>query len=335
MAVVHFQGNFSMITKLTSRQAATLKFLALASVASLLPIFAAQAATPSPSAKAAWRDAIAATPTPAAGCFTAEYPSKTWVSVACTTAPERPYIPRAAGHKGFTVGDGNDYAAVVTSLITSTTGTFPRIKGLTSENDEGQQNDYSLQINSQFFASPTCSGASNPKSCLGWEQFVYSSGSQAAFMQYWLIDYGNKCPAGWNSYSTDCYKNSAAVGVPLQVITQLGNLKLQGAAGSSTDKLTMTTDTKAYSTSGPDSVVSLAGYWMQSEFNIIGDGGGSSATFNSGTSLTVNIALKTSSSAVPVCKGDDGTTGETNNLNLGKCTAKGGSKPTVKFLESN
>jgi hypothetical protein len=309
--------------------------LAAACAATFLPIAGAHAAAPGPAEKFAWRDAIAATPTPAAGCFTAEFPSKSWVSVPCTVAPERPYLPRSGGHNGFTVGDGNDYAAVVTSLITSTTGTFPRIKGLKTETDQGQQNDYSLQINSQFFASPTCKGAANPGSCLGWEQFVYSSGSGAAFMQYWLINWNTKCPSGWNSYSGDCYKNSAAVSVPLQVITQLGNLKLQGAAGTSTDKLTMTTDTKAYSTSGNDNVVTLAGYWTQSEFNIIGDGGGSSATFNSGTSLTVNIALKTSSSAAPVCQSNDGTTGETNNLNLGKCTVKGGTTPSVKFLESN
>ncbi len=197
----------------------------------MLPLCAAQAADHEAQAKATWRASIAKTAPPAKGCFTADYPSLAWVAVACGVAPERPYVPRA-GHAGYTVGDGNDYAAVVTSLITSTTGTFTKIKGLKSETDEGDANTYSLQINSQFFSSPTCSGASNPKSCLGWEQFVYSSSSGAAFMQYWLIDYNNKCPSGWYTYSTDCYKNSAAVGVPLQVITQLGNLTLEGAAGS-------------------------------------------------------------------------------------------------------
>jgi hypothetical protein len=323
------------VTQMTATRSKQFCRLGLASAALLLPVLVAQAATPSASQKAAWRDAISAVPTPAAGCFTAEYPAKTWVAVACTVAPQRPYLPRSGGHHGFTVGDGDDYAAVVTSLITSTTGTFPRIKGLKSETDQGEANAYSLQINSQFFASPTCKGAAKPSSCLGWEQFVYSSTSQAAFMQYWLIDYVNKCPAGWNTYGSDCYKNSAAVNVPLEVITKLGDLTLKGAAASSTDKLTMTTDVKAYSTSGPDSVVGLAAYWMQSEFNIIGDGGGSSATFNSGTSLTVKIALKTSSTALPTCEPNDGTTGETNNLNLGKCTAKGGTTPNVKFIESN
>jgi hypothetical protein len=322
------------MTRLTKPNTLTFTLVTLAA-ASLLPMSAARAASAGPGAKADWRAAIAATPTPSTGCFTAEYPSKSWVAVPCTVAPANPYIPRSGGHKGFTTGDGHDYAAVVTSLITSTTGNFPHIKGLKTETDGGQANDYSLQINSQFFASPACSGASNPGSCLGWEQFVYSSGSAAAFMQYWLINYNTKCPSGWMSYSGDCYKNSAAVGVPLQVISQLGNLKLAGVAGSSTDTLTMTTDTKAYSTTGPDSVVDLAAYWMQSEFNIIGDGGGSSATFNSGTKLTVNIALKTSSTAAPVCQNNDGTTGETNNLNLGKCSVKGGKTPSVKFLESN
>jgi hypothetical protein len=304
-------------------------------VSLFVPLCAAQAADHEAQAKAAWRASIAKVPAPAEGCAKADYPSLKWEQVVCAVAPERPYVPRAGHAGGETVGDGHDFAAVVTTLITSTTGTFPKIKGLKSETDEGQPNDYSLQINSQFFSSPACSGASNPKACLGWEQFVYSSGSEQAFMQYWLINYNTRCPSGWYTYSSDCYKNSSAVGVPLQVITQLGNLTLEGQAGASTDTLTMMTESNAYHTTGPDNVVSLAGYWMQSEFNIIGDGGGSEAVFNSGTSLTAKIALATSSTAKPVCQGDDGTTGETNNLNLGKCKVKGGNTPTVKFVESN
>ncbi|MEJ0047859.1 MAG: hypothetical protein WDN04_18360 [Rhodospirillales bacterium] len=310
---------------------------AVVAVSVVLPLCGAQAAgrttEAEAQARAAWREAIVQTPTPA-GCFNAEYPSTSWKAVACTVAPKRPYLP-ARGHARYTVGDGNDFAAVTTGLISSTTGTFPKIKGLTSENDGGTANSYSLQINSQFFNSPTCKGASNPANCLGWEQFVYSSDSRAAFMQYWLIRYNNTCPSGWFTNSNDCYKNSAAVNVPLQAISQLGNLKLVGAAGATTDKLTMTTDTKAYKTSGPDSVVGLAAFWNGSEFNIIGDGDGSRATFNTGTSLTVKVALATGGTDAPTCKGNSGTTAETNNLNLGKCTAKGGKKPFINFVESN
>jgi hypothetical protein len=56
--------------------------------------------------------------------------------------------------------------------------------------------------------------------------------------------------------------------------------------------------------------------------------------FNKGTSITVNIALADGLTTAPTCKGDDGTTGETNNLNLGACTTAGGATPSVQFVES-
>jgi hypothetical protein len=280
----------------------------------------------------AWRDTIIKTKVPAEGCFTASYPVAAWKPVACKEAPNKPFVPRH-GISSQTVGDGNDYSAVVTGLISTTVGTFPVITGLKTETGQGQANAYTLQINSQFFASPTCSGASNPKSCLGWEQFVYYPGQ--VFMQYWLINYGNKCPSGWYSYSPDCYKNSAAVSAPSEPIKKLKTLTLSGnAVANGIDTLVFSTKTKAYSTTGKDSVVDLAAYWNASEWNIIGPGDGSEADFNKGTSITVNIALTDGLTAAPVCQGNDGTTGETNNLNLGPCTATGGTTPSVQFTES-
>jgi hypothetical protein len=96
----------------------------------------------------------------------------------------------------------------------------------------------------------------------------------------------------------------------------------------------------AYSTTGQDSVMFLANGWKESEFNVIGDGGGSAANFSAGTKLTVNIALTNGSNAKPVCQANDGTTGETNNLTLGACKAKKGNAkkdklPSVQFTESN
>jgi hypothetical protein len=284
----------------------------------------------------AWQNTIIKTPVPKEGCFTASYPVAAWKPVACTVAPNIPFVPRSGNHPkglGRTVGDGNDYSAVVTGLISTTIGTFPTVTGLKTETGEGQANAYTLQINSQFFASPTCSGASNPASCLGWEQFVYYPGQ--VFMQYWLINYGNKCPTGWNSYASDCYKNSAAASAPSVVIKKLKTLKLSGnAVLNGIDTLVFSSKTKAYSTTGKDSVVDLAAYWNASEWNIVGPGGGSEAVFNKGTSITVNIALTDGLTAAPTCQSNDGTTGETNNLNLGACTATGGSTPSVQFVES-
>ena len=324
----------SYASKTGAAAAASALLLSLAAAAQAAPAQAAK--TPAPDAQhEAWRAAIAKTPLPEEGCFKADYPNATWSQVQCKTAPRRPYLPR--GRRGYLTGNGNDYAAVVSGPISSGTGNFPVVTGLKSETGyDGEANTYSLQLNSNFFTTSVCNGASNPADCLGWEQFVYSN-SGVAFMQYWLLDYGSRCPSGgWMEYEGSCYRNSTAVGVPTQVITQLANLKLSGAAvANGTDTLVMTTASSAYSTTGKDSVVDLAAGWSQAEFNVVGDGGGSEAKFNKGTSLTVEIALKDGKTTAPTCEGDDGTTGETNNLTLKSCSTGSGSTPYIKFVESD
>ena len=285
----------------------------------------------------AWREAIARNPAPAEGCFKATYPKADWVAVQCGKAPNRPYMPRH-GQRGFTVGNGNDYAAVTSTLTSAAVGSFPTVTGVKRETGYGgAANTYSLQLNSDFMTTAGCNGSSNPSSCLTWQQFVYSSSETAAFIQYWLINYGSTCPSGgWMQYEGSCYKNSAAVTVPTIPVTQFAALKLSGKAVSGgNDSMVLTTATQAYSVTGKDSVVYLATAWKGSEFNVVGDGGGSAAKFNTGSSITVEIALTDGSTAAPTCKSDDGTTGETNNLKLGSCSVVGGSSPAVKFVESN
>jgi hypothetical protein len=288
-----------------------------------------------------WRAAIAHTAAPGKGCFTAHYPLTVWKQVGCVTAPNRPYLPRSGAGSAQTTGDGNDYAAVTASLTSAAVGSFPKAKKLLSETDGGP-NVYSLQLNSNFMSNDTaCAASFNPSNCLGWEQFVYSSSSRASFMQYWLIHYTGgtvHCPSGWLSFSDDCFKNSAAVSVPLQAIKELPNMSISGTAvHGGIDTFVTTTATQAYTTTGQDSVVFLADGWHESEFNVVGDGGGSAATFNAGASLTVRIDLTDGTKKKPVCQADDGTTGETNNLNLGACKAakgKGTTLPSIQFVES-
>jgi hypothetical protein len=67
----------------------------------------------------------------------------------------------------------------------------------------------------------------------------------------------------------------------------------------------------------------------------VGDAGGSRADFNKGASITVKVAVTDGSTAAPSCIADDGTTGETNNLNLGACTAASGTSPSIQFTESD
>ena len=278
-----------------------------------------------------WRETIARTAVPHEGCFQADFPNAVWVAAACSVAPDKVYVPH--GHGGpQTVGNGVDFAATTSNLTSAAVGTFPTVTGVTSEKD-GSANVYSIQLNSNFMSTAACNGHSG---CLAWEQFVYSSQEQSAFMQYWLIDYGNSCPSGWNAYDGSCYKNSAAVSVPKQPITSLAQLKLSGTAVSGgNDTLVFTTPTRAYSTTGKDSVTYLATAWKQSEFNIIGDGGGSKATFNRGSSVTVKVAVTHGSTAAPTCSSNAGTTGETNNLTLGACSAVSGATPYIQFKESN
>ena len=278
-----------------------------------------------------WRETIARTSVPHEGCFQADFPNAVWVETGCSVAPDKVYVPH--GHGGpQTVGNGVDYAASVSNLISSAVGTFPTVTGVTSERD-GSANVYSIQLNSNFMSTAACNGHSG---CLAWEQFVYSSQETSAFMQYWLIDYGNSCPSGWNAYSGSCYKNSAAVTVPKQAISTLSQLKMSATAVSGgNDTLVFTTPTRAYSTTGKDSVTYLATAWKQAEFNIIGDGGGSKATFNTGSNVTVKVAVSHGSTAAPTCASNAGTTGETNNLKLGTCSGVGGATPYIQFKESN
>jgi len=306
----------------------------LATAVWLSPAYAAPAADDTePQAQEAWRESIVQTDVPSDGCFYASYPSTQWLRVPCTEAPNVPFIPRG-GAIVSTVGNGTDYVAQVSGLMSGSVGSFPTVTDVISEKDSGEANVYSLQLNSNFMTTAACGGITG---CLSWEQFVYSSGEQAAFMQYWLINYGEQCPVGsWMSYEGSCYKNSAAISVPNEPITMLAGLKLSGkAVAAGKDTLTFTAGTEAYGTTGKDSVVDLASDWSESEFNVIGDGGGSKAVFNKGSVITVRITVSDGSTAAPTCVSDAGTTGETNNLNLKTCTAFGGTTPYIRFKESN
>ncbi|MFY9884175.1 MAG: hypothetical protein WAK15_05290, partial [Candidatus Cybelea sp.] len=261
-------------------------------------------AVPNSAQLQSWRSAIAHAPTPSKGCYTAVYPLTTWVKVACVAAPNRPYIPRIGGGRSQTVGNGNDYAAVTSTLTSNAVGSFPVVRRLKSETDGGRANVYSLQLNSNFMSGDqACAGASNPSQCLGWLQYVYSSSEHAAFMQYWLIRYTGgtvHCPAGWNTATPDCWKNSAAIVAPQEVVTDLPQINLSGnAVSGGLDTLVFMDGANAYSTTGQDSVMFLSAGWTGSEFNIIGDGGGSEAVFNAGTALTVQIDLTDGTDAVP------------------------------------
>ena len=290
---------------------------------------------------------------PGRGCYSASYPTLAWHDVKCVAAPKLPLVPapltRSAKHAGpVAVGDGTDYSAQVSGLISQATGTFQNVNsGITEEGQpdgSGSEvaNSFSLQLNTQFFAgSPACSGSSDPSDCQAWQQFVYTyedSSISYIFMQYWLINYDATCPSGWNTDSDDCYTNSNAAEVSTLTTSQLGSVQLSGSATSGgNDAVSLSLGSgQATTVTADDSMIDLASNWNTTEWGVYGDGGGSAADFGSGTSLEAQTALTASSgSSAPSCV-EEGFTGETNNLNLTSTPALGSeSSPTLASEQSN
>jgi hypothetical protein len=286
-----------------------------------------------------WRKAMSRASLPKEGCFRVDHPSTTWVEIPCVSPPNTPYIPatggaRLAGVGPQTVGNGNDFSARVSGTIAWAEGSFPSVTGVTS----GSSNNFSLQINSNAFTGASlCSGAKTPSSCQGWEQFVYAPSS--AFIQYWLLNYANTCPSGWNTYSNHCWRNSpGSVAVPTVSATNLANVALIGTAGSGGDSIAMSVGSTMYSYGTSSSIVNLNTHWTTAEFNIFGNGGGSQYNFNSNSTLVVQTITDsvTPTTSAPACS-SSGTTGETNNLTLvgGSCCPVSGNLPAIQFTESN
>jgi hypothetical protein len=316
--------------------------LAIAGVLAILgSATAAAGSTPQPLTRANWGHAIKRLALPGRGCFTASYPVVSWQKRTCTTAPHVPYQPfqpapavrairRVAGQE--IVGDGTDYSAQVSGApMISATGSFDSGSVVTSVGS------FSLQLNSSFFASPTCSGALIPADCLGWQQFIYSTTYNEVFMQYWLINYDTTCPGGWYTYGGDCYVNSAATaltGGPLTA-SNLASAALTGAAASGgNDTVSLVDGSLAAAASNADSVVDLSAYWTTAEFAVVGDGGGSEAMFGSGSTLSVRTAVDNGSTAAPTCV-LEGFTAETNNLDLAPTpTFTAGANPAIESLQN-
>jgi hypothetical protein len=182
-------------------------------------------------------------------------------------APNRPYKP-AEGPLPSTVGNGNDYAAQVAGTISSARGSFDNATGL----DFRSVRSYSLQLNTNTFKTSLCDGAANPATCLGWQQFVFSNVKHAAFMQYWLIDYGPQCPAGWTAFGSHCRTSSSNS----SFISPQDNptfVEVQGTAGSGGAMDVVKVIWPGGSTLVAASpVFDLASVWKVAEFNVFGDG---------------------------------------------------------------
>jgi hypothetical protein len=351
----------------------------LLSVTAFPPVLAAQTndtATDKVESQAheVWREIMHNTAAPEKGCFHASYPNTQWEKVECAAPPAyRSARPKFEDRGQQTTGNAYDYVAQAPSghVISVAAGSFPTVKGVTSEkgvgvaafNDEGilGTNEYTLQVNTNIVHTAACGSYTN---CFAWQQYVISTntpvsltsnqltGKTEVFIEYWLIDYGSStratCPSGFinggadeEGPGVDCIQNTPAVVVynGQLPITDLASLQLSGSAtAGGTDKATATYGTEAYTATVADSYTDISSAWTQAEFNVFGNAGGSEAKFNTGVSLTAKIALTDGSTSAPTCvspSNDDGTTGETNNLTLGSCTATSGSTPSIQFVESN
>ncbi len=352
----------------------TLRAACMAGVLVLCPLLSAQTTDAASGATDAqlktWHENLKNYAPLESGCFQTSYPSVQWEKTACGPAPafvsshkaKALAAAAATAHRERlpleTAGNGNDYVAQTGGITQSALGTFPAARGITSEKSVGVaayggggilgKNEYSLQLNTDINPSATACAAFGYASCYVWEQFVYSTAGSGypseAFIQNWVFpspnDYSSKgCPSGWQDASSPgspaCVTNSRAVNVPNVAATSLGSLKLSGAVSSGKDTAIFTYGSKAYSASEADTTVHLGSWWRQSEFNVVGNAGGSEAVFNAGVSLTLNLTVKDGTSNAPTCVANDGTTGESNNLNLGKCSAIGGSSPSISFTESD
>jgi hypothetical protein len=307
-------------------------------------------------ARQAWRENMASVATPSEGCYTASFPSIVWHQTACGTAPLRAHpVPHYYLFGApMTAGNGNDYTLNTSQLITKAVGSFPTFSGVTSEQSVGVAaygdggilgaNEYSLQMNTQF--TSTTSVCKSHSGCTVWQQAVYGTdydvdGQGSLFWQDWLIGYGgSSCPSGFGSDGEgDCYKNSS--------LTQLADISPKDLAGvtvtsaftsGGNDVVTLTYGGTAYSATQSDSTLKIASVVDSLEWNVVGDAGGSEAEFNSsGVSATVKIAGTTASAGTATCVADNGTTGESVNLNLGSCTVSGSgtTSPSISFPETN
>jgi hypothetical protein len=312
-----------------------------------------RAVDPESAARAQWRKLMTHNSTRATGCFHASYPDIVWEWVACKTGQPRvhPVYVKPQDDAPDVTGNGNDYVAKATGLITEAIGEFVT-KGVISEvgvgvaeyKDQGilGPNEYSIQLNTNsLLTTSACAGHSG---CHVWQQFVYSTdyvvqGEAEVYIQYWLLGWGSGCPGGWTQSSNNCYQNSSLISAPDIEIAGLHSMALGGSAtAGGNDTVVFTYDSEVWSASFPDSVLDISSVWNKAEFNVVGDAGGSRADFNSGSSVSASIYLFDGSNSAPTCVANDGSTGESNNLNLGTCTASsraGFLPPSITFTESN
>ena len=276
---------------------------------------------------AVWRQFILNTPLPQEACSTATYPDLQWQVVSCGGAyadvvarQESEAIAGQRRARPQLQGFGSDpILGVQSASISSAEGSFNSVTGVTSEQSNGNSNSFSLQINTNIFQTSTC----NTSTCRGWVQFVYDSSENHALIQYWLQNYGAYCPAGWRSDGSGdggCYRNSHTVNTPGVAIADLVNMRLYGSIGGvfgnpTDDIVAIGIGNTFYAVASGNPIDGAKEAWQEMDFNVFGDGGGSEAVFNPGSTLVVLDTISYPSGVLPFST-VGGVSAESNNLSL-------------------
>src|SRR5215475_2061811 len=316
----------------------------------------------------AWRSDMLKTPTPKHGCFHLTYPNTEWQEVPCRIAPDVPYPMRTPPRPDDVGGSAGDFAAQVAGSISTAIGLLNTDTSI-SESGPGGANDFALQLNTnQLSDTSLCTPPRpTPKSpnCKGWQQFIFSNLNHGGFIQYWLINYfdnratcstgvdvehGGCCPLDWKASPPapgifgGCYLNGPKSAPPTPLVTltteALADLNLVGRVTADSDTVVVAKDTQhLYHADGLGNILNLAGNWKDVEFNIVGDGNASKATFSDGSTINVRIDVGGNATcATP----PTGLTAESNNLTIVKgrsgpcCTWTGNDgEGGIMFTESN
>jgi hypothetical protein len=335
------------------------RILMVAGVASAVssPVWAS---APESMAPDAWRTFVTHHPAPEEGCFHASYPSTAWEKVDCQevqTNVHPKHISRAGGPE---VAGSGDYVALTTNKIAWASGGFG-VSGITSEVGVAEydvdgvpqgvlgSDQYSVQLNTNEWGDESGTPCKDHNGCHVWQQFVYANNYPDAtsggkvFMEYWMLDWGAEaCPTGWKTdygetaAKNSCFKNTKLLSVPNVPITDLGHVGLYGSASATDgDSVSFVYGNDAWGLNGPDSVLDISTVWDKAEFNVVGNEGGAQAQFNPGTTITVTLIVADGTGTAPKCVKNDGTTGESNNLSVGPCTASDPFFPNITYTESN
>src|SRR5262249_13519712 len=290
----------------------------------------------------AWHATMSRTPVPKEGCFNSSYPSTNWQEVPCSTEPARPH-PRLFVPE--TLGGGNDVSALVTGSLTSATGSLLQ-SNVVQESDPGGQNTYSLQLNTNRFNSAAlCAGRAG---CVGWQQFVRENPGDV-FIQYWLLNHGNPCPAkpagftrDWTFFAGDvsrglvsgCFIDGNHSTVPQLQLSDLEGMRVTGNTSPSAQSVIFQALNFVITSQDPGDLLAIGNQWNQAEFNIFGACCGNQATFGAASEIVVQLAVNNGTANAPF-PSSTGFTAETNNLNLVSPTCRiGGPAPAIVFTET-